>query len=241
MTAKASSPNFNVYFYRFKESMYYSIFVFLMVLLVGVILLIYAVIPQFQNVFTLNEEVKSAKSRITVLNNNKAFLQSVNNSTLKNDLEISFSALPSEKDFSGIITALNYISAKSGATLDDYTLAIGDLSTPTEGLEAYFPMRVDVVVTGSKESIFNFLKTSQEVLPLSEIASVETDFNSAQISFDFFFKVYKNENYSIATPIAPINMKGKQALRQIGSFRIPFSTSTNTPVGSESAVAGNPF
>lgn len=206
MSDSFKKTNITLIFYQFKESPYYSFTLFFFVFLTALSLLLFAVVPQVQSLFTLNDEIAESRNKVTILKNNAQFLNSLNTQKLSDDLQITFDALPSEKDFVGIISAINNSAAISGVELDTYNLAIGELATPSAGLEAFFPLSVDVVVNGDEASVTKFLSTTQEALPLSEIDSIQLEDNEqgsiiASIKIIFFFKVYKNENYSVATPI----------------------------------------
>lgn len=241
MSSSMEKTSYALYYYRFKESPYYAVAIFTFALLIAVLLFIFAVIPQFQNFFVLNDEIKSVKDKITILKNNKQFLNTLNDATLQDDLSVSFSALPSGKDFVGIITAINYSAAKSGVAVDDYSLLVGELATPSAGLEAFFPLSVEVTVHGDKDTISNFATNTQAALPLSEIESIETDHIEGVIKLKFYYKVYKGENYSIASPIAPISAADEKTLGIVRSWRQPVVTGESIEVGTEAAILAEPF
>lgn len=241
MSSLSGKSNFTLLYYRFKESPYYSFTLFFFVFLVGLLLLLFAVVPQFQGFFSVQEEVNAARERTTIIKNNKEFLAVLSVSSLRDDLEVTFSALPSEKDFVGILNALNESAAKSGVKIDDYSLAIGELATPSAGLEAFFPLSVKVDIHGDKESISTFLKNTQEVLPLSEIDGIETDMADATISYIFFFKVYKDEKFSIATPIAPLTSDDMKTLQKIQTFEGVRIEGEVTEPATDAASFSDPF
>lgn len=223
MSESINKSSLIVIFYRFKESHYYSFTLFLFVFLVAIFLLVFAIVPQVQSLFTLNTGIEATQKNVKILKKNIEYLSSLSDSNLQEDLQVTFSALPSEKDFVGIVNAVNGSAATSGVSLDNYTLAIGELATPSAGLESFFPLSVDVNVHGSAESITKFLTTTQTDLPISEIDSIDYTLGSKGIDADikiiFFFKVYKNENYSVATPIASISPQGIVAIKTVKEWR----------------------
>jgi hypothetical protein len=235
--------SFSLLYYRFKETPYYSFTIFFFVFLTALFLTIYAVFPQIQSVFSLTEEIRASQNRINVLKANINFLNTLNDAALDDDLSVTFTALPSGKDFVGIVTAINNSAARSGVTLDEYSLAIGELATPSAGLETFFPLSVELTVKGNRETITSFLQNTQEALPISEIDSIETDLSEATINYIFFFKVYKQENYNVARPIASIGAADMRTLRTVREWKEKNVISTNESdlVSSESGALIEPF
>src|SRR3989344_9386493 len=105
------------YYFRYRDSKYYSLSIFLLTIIVCIILLINVIVHQFNNYLSIRQEVIAKKTAIKLINENINFMNNLDKSKLNSQLGTVTRALPVEKDFEGILNALSDSSIRSGVTL----------------------------------------------------------------------------------------------------------------------------
>jgi hypothetical protein len=229
-------------YFRYKDSPYYlGSFIFLTVG-ISVLLLFYIVIPQVFSFFSVSQEVASTRDRITVLKNNITYLASLNNARLDSDLRLAFEALPADKDFAAIIDAINIAALDSGVEIDDYSVLIGELATPSAQLKQYHSVDLVLAVGGNKSGSKAFLKRIYSILPLSQVKSFSLTEDGSTMKISFYFKPFPKGTYKVTEPIGEIPPRQAALFNTLSTWsndtlpqgQIP----TNLPPDS---TLGNPF
>src|SRR2546423_2999980 len=96
-----------LYFYRFQGSSYYSLSIYIGIIIICFLLLLFLVIPQIQQVFSIKNEIAATRQRTTVLQNNISYMTGLDEQALDDNLQLASSALPSDKDASAILQAIS--------------------------------------------------------------------------------------------------------------------------------------
>lgn len=209
------------------------------VIVVCFILLLKFITPQFQALFTLGREAKKDSSRINVLKNNLNLLSSLSDSTLDSQVQILTVALPTNKDFIGIIDAISYASSVAGVNVADFQLQIGDLSQVSD-TSAFSSISLNLSVNGSVDDINRFIKALYTTLPLSEITSIGVGNTSSTVAINFSYKPLPPVTYNDATPIHPIPNSGLTLINKLSNFNYKFSSSFE-PINSSPSSVINPL
>src|ERR1035437_7042275 len=104
------------------------------IILASILVVFIVVIPQFQQYLVLQEQLKVETQKLDVLKANYNFLSNLDSSKSNTDFGNLTYALPSSKDFAGIMNSISYASAKTGVLVGDFQFAVGSLSgNNTEG------------------------------------------------------------------------------------------------------------
>src|SRR3989442_361008 len=121
--------NLRFLYYRYKDSQYVSLG--LVVLVVSVCLMLFSrvVIPQFENWFSIRNEVVETNARIDAIKSNINFMQNLDKSQLNTQAQIASSALPTEKDFGAMLNALSDAAVHAGVSLEDFTFQVGNIAS----------------------------------------------------------------------------------------------------------------
>ncbi|HZQ29657.1 MAG TPA: hypothetical protein VFA93_01095, partial [Patescibacteria group bacterium] len=101
------------------------------IIIVCFILLIQVTIPQIADLSVRQQEVKTERDKLNSLSNNLSILSSITQDSLDQELSLTTSALPIEKNFTGILNSVTISANKSGVFLGDYEFQVGDLSKTT--------------------------------------------------------------------------------------------------------------
>jgi Tfp pilus assembly protein PilO len=191
-------------YFRYKDSPYYLGTFIGITLLVSVLLIIYIVIPQVSSFFSVAEEVATTQEQISTLKNNTAYLTSLNTATLNDQLNLVFEALPADKDFAAVIDAINTAALDSGVSVNDYSVLVGELATPSAELKQFVTLDLSISVAGTKEEAKAFLQKMYEVLPISQVRSLALTEESSMFKIAFYFKPYPKGTYNVTQPIGAI-------------------------------------
>jgi len=210
------------------------------VIVVCFILLLKFIMPQFQALFTLGREAKKDSSRINVLKNNLNLLSNLSDSTLDSQVQILTVALPTNKDFIGIIDAISYASSVAGVNVAEFQLQIGDLSQAPTDTSAFSSISLNLSVNGSVDDINKFIKALYTTLPLSEVTSIGVGNTSSTVAINFSYKPLPPVTYNDATPIHPIPNSGLTLINKLSNFNYKFSSSFE-PINSSPSSVINPL
>ncbi len=190
---------FRILYYRNKNYL-----IPLALVLLGVFLIFFAVLPQIQDYFTLKEEEKITQEKIKTLKNNTAFLTTINETDLDKKLQAAAEALPAEKDFGGILQAIGQAARDADVTLGDFSFQIGSLSPGTTKVTNALPIEIALTVNSGLSGSKKFLHALTRRLPLSEVINLRAEEKSSNIGVIFYYK-----------PIPPITFDGTRPIPQL--------------------------
>ena len=191
-------------YFRYKDSPYYlGSFIFITIF-VSVFLVLYVVIPQVFSFFSVSNEISSTRNRITVLKNNITYLISLSGVQLDSDLQLAFQALPADKDFVAIIDAINSAALDSGVEVNDYSVLIGELATPSAQLKQYYTVDIVLTVGGDRNGSKAFLKQMYQILPIVQVKTFSLTEAGSTMKISFYFKPFPKGTYKVTEPVGEI-------------------------------------
>lgn len=203
---------FRILYYRYKEYIPYAA-----TMLVAIALFLGFIIPQMQQWFFLKSQTEVLNEKIAILEKNRIFLESLNETDLDKKLQTVSAALPSEKDFSGILAALSEAAASSGVVLGDYSFQVGDLSVSnktTDKPAIEIILRINAGVMDSKR----FLDRLSHSLPLSEVTTLRSEENSSSITTVFYYKPLPKLTLDNNRILQPLSQKDNTLIKKLSSF-----------------------
>lgn len=209
--------NLRYWYFRYKDSVYYTASLIIGTLFICSILLYFAVIPQLQDWFSIRNEVIATRENITTINQNITFISSLNQGELSSELQTAMAALPMYKNFGEISQAISYATITSGASLEDYSFQIGKISDMTNHGLAQINLTLDI--EGNVTSIDRFLLVLYQVLPLASITTVSGTDTTAIIDLQFLSKSSDNTSYSPEEPLAPLSKPQTDLLQELSVWQ----------------------
>ncbi|HWY79700.1 MAG TPA: hypothetical protein VNW29_05060 [Candidatus Sulfotelmatobacter sp.] len=233
---------FRYWYYRFRDSEYYSLVVIGLTILVCVVLLFYVIIPEVSNWFSIRQEINATQQRISIIQQNIAFMTNLNRNTLNTQLQTATSALPSSKDFGSILQTVSSDAANAGVSLSNYSFQVGNLDSSNAQLtdvryKGISEIQITLIITGTFDRIQRFIKALDTSLPLSEITAINGNGANATITLQFFQKAFPNVAFSPSIPLTAVSSSQLSLLQSL------FKSNANTtvqvapaPEGSASAV-----
>src|SRR5258708_34013674 len=99
MNNTAQSSSFQVLYLHYKNSFLYPISIIVAIFLTAIGLVYYVVIPQYQQWFSIQNEVADTQAKLNILNNNITFISSVDVASLDDELKSANTALPANRVF----------------------------------------------------------------------------------------------------------------------------------------------
>jgi Tfp pilus assembly protein PilO len=216
----SSAKSLRLLYYRYKDTQWFSLSIAVFILLIIALLIGRVVFPQVQNWLSIQNEVASTRQRLEILRSNEQQVQLMNDAVLNTQLQTVTSALPVEKDFTGVLGSVAVAGAKAGVSFDDYTFQVGPLSTKAAALTQDPSIELSFIIRGSLESIILFLKEISEKVPLSQVVSVDYTETGANISLLFFYKVIPERiPISYTEPMKQIQGNNATLLQTLGRWK----------------------
>lgn len=157
-------------------------------IIVSFILFLQITIPTLNNLSAREQEVKFEREKLTTLRSNLKVLSALNELSLDLQLSVAADALPSDKNFAGVLNAVSISANKSGIFLGDYEFQVGDLTktvTPLKGLPS---LQLSLITSGDANATARFVEELYRSFPISEVTNIEINGNRATLSTVFYYK-----------------------------------------------------
>lgn len=209
----------------------------LFTILVAFILLIQITIPSLSTLSTKNQEVKFEKEKLTTLKNNLNILTTLNTQTLDLQLSNATDALPSSKNFAGVLNAVSISANLSGVALGDFEFQVGDISnsvTPSKG----FPnLQLSLNINGSVTNIAKFVNELYKTMPVSEVSNIQVTGGRATLNTLFYYKPYLGKSIDETIPLNNLSKSNLDLLTEISSWNNPKIIEQIQPIINASPVS----
>lgn len=210
-------------YYRYKDSSYYYTAIISLIIIACIILFFQIVVPQFQNWFSIRNEVIATRSRVDTINKNINLMNNIDRPLLNSQVDVATSALPFDKNFGAIVGALSDASLKAGVALNDFTFQVGNIASvsgqTTGAKKSFSSVQLMISVDGDVVGIQRFIKALEEKLPLSEITNVDGDAKSTTITIDFYQKQFPHIVYKDDNPLPTLSDKELALLQQLSGWQ----------------------
>jgi len=214
----------------------------IIIFLASILLFSQFVIPQFKLLTAAQGEIKELNAKTEILNQNLNLLSNINDETLGSQLDLLDLALPNDKDFMGVLNAVNIAAQKAGVSIGSFSFQVGNLAT-SESKGTFPVISLTVPITADSAGANSFIQILSNTFPLSEVNSVKINDSSSVINLSFYYKSVDASGYSQDSPISPISQDGLLLITQMrgfqsaSSFSVPVApVTTITPVATVSAV-----
>lgn len=165
------------------------------------------ILPQFQNYINNKDTVATDQHTIATLNQNVQTLSLLNENEIKKNLDVANAALPSEKDFTGILNAISRAASLANVSLGDYSFQIGSLfgKTTTAGA-GQLSLTVSLTISGDLASAQKFIAILGKEFPLSEVTGVNFHGTSgSDIDATFFYNPLSDIQFNPSMPIGQLS------------------------------------
>ena len=209
---------FVLIYYNFRYSQHYRLVTPIVVILIGLTVLVMFIFPQINNWFSVRSEVEATQARINIIRQNIRILENTNKEKVESEFIVASQALPSNKDFSGILDAINDATTKSGITLDDYEFSLGSVFTNKSGNKTppdSSSVLLKLSIEGNSDSVSNFLSEIENEIPIVQLQSVNFADNKGQMQLSFPVKPFADINMRYDTPITVLTNDQRSLMQKL--------------------------
>ncbi len=214
------------------------------VILACVLLLFFIIIPQFQMFLDTQQQAKVESGKLLVLRNNLNLLTNMDESRLDSQLQIASGALPSTKDFAGILNGISVSANKAGVFLGNYQFQVGDISKPSVNVQSFPSIQLSLTINGGIDGAMRFMSELYKTVPLSEITSVKVSNANSEISILFYYRPFPPLGFNNSAPIVSVSQEGSALITNLSSWNNAVTvdqTPLQPPPVSSSGANTNPF
>ena len=145
-----------------------------------VMLVILAVLPIYRNASVILGKIKVRSNELESLSNKVSLLSKLDRAVLESRVQTLDRALPPRKDVLLYLSSVDGLSSELGLTFGGLSLVPGDLTEATGSAikkQAKIPglqsLETEIKLRGSKENVYSFLRSIEDVLPLMQIKDIK--------------------------------------------------------------------
>lgn len=157
-------------------------------------LVLFAIIPQFQEILGLNSQLTNEKPKLERLQRKLVELDNIQFSPEFSQRAIVDAALPSKKPLLELLTSLHTISEADSVSIDDFSLSPGLVATSEAEIVADANRRanaegvdtidVEMTVTGTFANVSKFLINLEKISPFTTITQLGLSSRNSGDDFD---------------------------------------------------------
>lgn len=155
------------------------------IFLTAFLLFFVAVIPIYRNAANLQGKINTKTKELDALTEKVSILSQLDPSVLEERVKVLDSALPPKKDILLYLNSIEGLSRELGLTFGGLSLSPGEITEASgsatakpakkvaktgNGLES---LDTEIKIKGGQDSIYSFLRTVEEVLPLMQIKDIK--------------------------------------------------------------------
>lgn len=177
------------------------------------------IVPQIQQYSEARAQIQEVQNRITILQKNISFLSSLNDSEQNAQLATVLAALPEDKDYAGILLAVQSASSKAGVGISDFTFQVGELSAKSIITKTLPTVSMHLNVLGTPNTVEKFLIEISQTLPLSNITEVSMGSRSSEVVLEFYYKPIAALRMNYAQPFVQPTNQNKGLLDELKNWR----------------------
>lgn len=229
------------WYYRFRDSRYYALSIISLTIIACCMLIFYVIMPQLSNWFSIREEVIATQEKISVLQNNIGFMNTLDRNTLNEQLTIVSEGLPPQKEFGAMLDSISSAAFSSGVSLNDYTFQVGSIASGSAQLtdiryRGLAVIKIILVVNGSLDNVRRFVSALERNVPLSEVTNIDGNGDNVSLSVQFYQKPYPNVDVSGNKPLEQITADKLAVIQSLGQWRQTVQRTRIIPAATNSAV-----
>lgn len=224
------------------------------VILVSILGFVLGVVPLVKKTMVLNTEYRTLSQEVDVLREKASVLQSIDEGTMKTDLQALLFAVPSDKSISSLLGTIDSLTAKTGVTPGTVSLAkLGSLATASaqrlnveEKTVGSNIVPFTMSISGTLDQTRTFLATSVSVRRVFRIRSFDVSFMktdtvstasatmvSTHLSMDAFYSPLPTSIGSVSQPLTPLTGADTDLIEKV--VRIPLLVPPSIPLPPPSA------
>jgi hypothetical protein len=231
------------FYYRYKESVYYSLSIFTLVIFACILLIVNFVIPTGEKYFSIRNEIIAQRTKIQTINENIKFISSLDKENLDSQLRIATKSLPPDQDIAGILSAISVSAINSGVTVGDFNFRLDESASASAGMNSLQNSELNTVkltlnARGDVNKLKNFLTELNKKTPISEVIDFDIRDNLATINIKFYYKLFSEISLNEDLALTPLSNEKQKLIDELSTWQTTQDESEFLidPIGTESAT-----
>jgi Tfp pilus assembly protein PilO len=189
----------------------------IIIMLACVILFFQFIIPQFKSLLKVQEDAKESLLKLKILKENMSMLANIDEETLDSQLRILNLALPSDKDFAGVLNSVYSTAQRTGVEVGGFSFKVGDLSRPANS-DSLSVVELSMPINAGVAAVSSFVEVISKTFPLSQVSFIKAGSMSSTVSISFYYKPLAISSYNQDARVKPISQKGLDLVNQLSKF-----------------------
>jgi Tfp pilus assembly protein PilO len=238
---------------------YQGLIVSIGILIVSGLGFVLGVVPLLQNTITMNNEFNTLSAEVDVLKNKVSVLETIDEDTMKSNLQTLLSAVPSDKSLSTLLGTVDGLTAQTGVSVDNFSLSrLGSLATDSaQRLNAdeqavgsnILPFKISIA--GSFDQVRAFFAAAVSVRRLVRIRTFDASFLktgtvsanmvSANVTMDAFYSPLASTIGSVRQPVTALSDTDNELIAKVAAMQLLVQPSSTLPPPSAGAAKSDPF
>jgi hypothetical protein len=201
----------------------------ILVFLIG----IFIVWPKIQDVNNARNTLNTNTQYLNKLKAKLKDLQSLNEFELTDRHNLSIRAIPEVKNPLGTLISLRSLATDLGVDIEEISVTVGGVSSESAEIKDTGLAKINfkVKLSGSKTTVFDFFKKTEESLPIVTADNVKVSLSgesaSAELNLNSYYLSYPETIGKIDQPVSKLSNEEEKLLSKISSFSyIPATTFT---------------
>ncbi len=216
-----------ILYFRYKD-----FFVPVIVIFVCILLVFQVIIPQIQQIFSLNDQIAATNGRIAVLEKNITTATQLDDTQLSSQLQVALRALPSQKDFVGIVAAISNAAVAANVPLGDYAFQVGDIGK-VDTSQKQTTVQLTITIGGGINDVQRFLEALKKQLPLSDVTEVHVLNSSlSSVNIVFYYKPLPQIQFKESNPLPVLSQSENDLLQSLSLVNTVGQTPSASPAAS---------
>lgn len=200
------------------------------------------VLPQVQNWFSMRGDIETDTAKVATLQQNINAVTLIDDTKLDGLLKVASNALPVDKDFASIVTAISDAAGRSGTALGDYNFQIGDIAGTDSTVKGQqLPLQLSITLKGTMDDTQRFMQQLKRELPLSDVISVAANTNqTVTVIAVFYYAPLPKITFNDTAPLKIFTAKEEQLLTSLTAAAVvPVASFSAQPT--PTGVTPSPF
>lgn len=198
---------------------YKKFYLSLLIIVICIVLMVTFIIPQLEQYSQQRGQIQEVNERIAILERNIGYINAVNQEEQDKTLALVLTALPDDKDYSGILFGVRSASAKAGVGIGDFTFQVGELSAKSIITKNLPVLSLNLTIVGSPQDVQKFLIELSHTLPLSNVTEISLGSQNSELLAEFYYKPIPQLRMNYVQPILQTSGANNTMLEELGQWK----------------------
>lgn len=188
------------------------------IMLICIVLFTVVVIPQIQEVISLENQLAANRDKLEILQKNFQQITGLDDQTVNNDFTLTTTALPLQRDPVAILNTISHAANLTNISLKDYNFEVGKVTSKTT--TSVQPVQLNLFVKGDLGNIQKFVHQLLNGFPLASVDTIDiTGTASAKLQVAFYSQPFVSPSFDAKEPLQLLNTNDNAMLNQLTAWK----------------------